>query len=120
VTPVLANFQSILAVVGTGGIVASLILILGALLSGVLLGGPGSDTRGVVGLGTAQRNIAAASIVATSNFADQPDVLVMLMVTATVGMVILFPVAAELGKRAQKALGPAGGPPPAAGAQRPA
>jgi hypothetical protein len=47
------------------------------------------------------------------------------MVTATVGMVILFPVAAELGKRAQKALGaagepPAAVPPPAAGAQRPA
>jgi predicted Na+-dependent transporter len=108
VATVLANFQSIVGVIGTGGIVASLILIAGALLCGVLLGGPGGDTRGVVGLGTAQRNIAAGSIVATSNFADQPDVLVMLMVTATVGMLILFPVAAELGRRAQKALGGAG------------
>jgi len=32
---------------------------------GVLLGGPGTDTRSVLGLGTGQRNISAALLVAT-------------------------------------------------------
>ena len=35
------------------------------------MGGPGIDTQRVLGVGTAQRNFAAALLVATSNFEDR-------------------------------------------------
>jgi predicted Na+-dependent transporter len=51
-------------------------------------------------LGTAQRNIAAALVVAGQNFKD-PRVLVMVVVVAIVGLLLLMPLARWLGKRSQ-------------------
>ena len=67
---------------------------------GYLLGGPGGDTKVVLGLGTGQRNIAAALVVAGQNFTD-PDVLITLIVLAIVGLFILMPLGGEIGKRSQ-------------------
>ena len=89
-----------LGLFGSGAILATLILLLIALAGGYLLGGPGQDTRRVLALGTGQRNMAAGFAIATSNFADQPDVLVFLAAAGLVGMVVVMPVAAEFGKRA--------------------
>lgn len=50
-----------------------------------------------MGLGTGQRNISAALVVAGQNF--DPDVITYLMVIAVIGLVILMPAAGELGKR---------------------
>ena len=63
-----------------------------------LLGGPGLGTKGVLALGTAQRNIAAALVVGGKDF-DDPKVLVMIVVVAVVGLLILMPLARVLGTR---------------------
>ncbi len=102
VTTVLANFQDLIGVIGTGGIIAGLLFLVLAVAIGFLAGrfAGGPDVMGVMGLGTGQRNISASMLVATSNFSD-PNVLVMIMVVSTLGLVVLFPIAAELGKRAR-------------------
>ena len=83
---------------GTRGILASVLFLLVGLGLGWLLGGPGFGTKGVLALGTAQRNIAAALVVGGKNF-DDPNVLVMIVVVAVVGLVILMPLARMLGTR---------------------
>jgi BASS family bile acid:Na+ symporter len=92
------NWRTILGTIGTGALVACGLLIVGAFFSGYLLGGPGSETQKVVGLGTGQRNISAAMLVATGNFTD-PNVLTIIMVASIVGLIALFVIAGELGKR---------------------
>ena len=94
------NFKGIGSVIGTGGILVGAVFVAGALLLGYILGGPGSDTKRVLGLGTGQRNIAAAMLVASRNFGD-PMVIVMLVVVTLVGLFILMPVAMRLGKGRQ-------------------
>ena len=101
VTTVVTNFGRILSVFGTGAILAALLFIAGAFAIGYLLGMTGRGTREELGLATAQRNIAAATVVATQSFAD-PDTLVMVVVTSVIAMVILFPIAGVLRKREQK------------------
>jgi BASS family bile acid:Na+ symporter len=68
-----------------------------------LLGGPSTDTKQVLALGTGQRNLSAGFIIATGSFADQPNVLVFLAAAGLVGMFTLFPTAAEFGKRSKDA-----------------
>jgi hypothetical protein len=53
---------------------------------GYLLGGSSIDTRRVLGVGTAQRNFAAALLIGTSNF-DDPNVISVIMVTSLLMMV---------------------------------
>jgi predicted Na+-dependent transporter len=101
VISLLANFQELLGVIGTGGVLAALLLIGGGVGIGAALGGPGGGTRTVLGLGTGQRNIAAATLVATNSFTD-PEVLAMVLVGSTVGLVVLLPLALELGRRQAK------------------
>jgi BASS family bile acid:Na+ symporter len=98
---VLTNFGRILNVFGTGAILAALLFIAGAFLLGYLLGMTGRGTREELGLATAQRNIAAATVVATQSFGD-PDTLVMVVITSIVTMAILFPVAGALRKRVEQ------------------
>ncbi|WP_435361648.1 bile acid:sodium symporter family protein [Haloarchaeobius sp. DFWS5] len=92
------NFQTLVAVIGTGAILALGLFVVLSLVVGYLLGGSALETRAVVGLGTAQRNISAALVVAAQNFAD-PDVVVMLLVGAILMLVVLLVVGGELGKR---------------------
>ncbi len=93
------NLRNVIDLLGSGAILATFIVLGVAIVAGYLLGGPGDDTRQVVALGTGQRNLAATFLVAGANFADQPNVLVYLAGAGLVGMVILFPLAAEFGKR---------------------
>jgi BASS family bile acid:Na+ symporter len=85
------NFDKVLGVFGTRGILAGLLFIVLGLAVGYLLGGPEIDTRRVLALGTAQRNIAAALVVAGQNFTD-PKVVVMVVVVANVGLLLLMPL----------------------------
>jgi predicted Na+-dependent transporter len=93
------NFSSMIALVGTFGILAGIIFILISLFLGYFLGGSDPRDRSVMGLGTAQRNISAALVVAAQNFS--PEVITYLMVIAVIGLVILMPAAGEIGKRIQ-------------------
>jgi predicted Na+-dependent transporter len=94
----LLNFNSMLGLIGTGAIIALFLLILGAFGAGWLLGGPHDGTRPVMGLGTAQRNISAALVVAGQNFQD-PDVITLILVGSIVMLVVLMLISGELGRR---------------------
>ncbi len=100
ISTVIANFEQLLDVFGTGAILAALLFIAGAFAVGHLLGRTGRGTRDELGLATAQRNIAAATVVATQSIGE-PDTTVMVVVTSVVSMAILFPVAAALRKRSE-------------------
>ena len=82
--------------------VAALVLIVGAVLIGFIAGGGSQQERSVVGLGTAQRNVSAAIVVAVQNFGDDREVITMVMVVAVLSLVVLFATAGELGKRASR------------------
>ena len=92
------NIQNLVALFGTRGILASILFLLGGAGIGWLLGGSGPATKGVLALATAQRNIAAALVVAGKDF-DDPRVLVMIVVVAVVGLLILMPLARFFGTR---------------------
>lgn len=93
----ITNMQNVLSLYGTRGVLASLFFIATGSGIGWVLGGPQSDTRGVMALGTAQRNIAAALVVGGQNFKD-PQVIVMVVVVAIVGLLLLMPLARYLAK----------------------
>jgi bile acid:Na+ symporter, BASS family len=93
-----ANIDKVLQVFGTRGILAGLLFIAIGYGTGLLLGGSTADTRRVMALGTAQRNIAAALLVASQSF-DDPKVVVMVIVVAIVGLIILMPLSRGLANR---------------------
>ena len=92
------NIQNVVGLFGTRWILASILFLLGGIGIGWLLGGPAFGKKGVLALGTAQRNIAAALVVGGKNF-DDPNVVVMVVVVAVVGLLILMPLARVLGSR---------------------
>lgn len=83
------NLEKVAGVLGTRGILAGILFIAWGVGVGYLLGGPDLDSRRVLALGTAQRNIAAALVVAGQNFSD-PKVVVMVTVVALVGLLLLM------------------------------
>jgi BASS family bile acid:Na+ symporter len=97
---IILQWESIVSLIGTGGIVAIVIFLAISFVLGYFAGGSDPGTRSVMGLGTAQRNLSAALVVGAQNFSDSPNVLVTVIVAGLVGLVLLLPLAAELGKRA--------------------
>jgi BASS family bile acid:Na+ symporter len=97
-TLLLLNWRTILATIGTGAILAALLFVAASFVFGYVFGSSAS-TRPVLALGTAQRNVAAAMVVASGSFAADPNVLVMVLVGSVLMMVLLMPGAGELGKR---------------------
>jgi BASS family bile acid:Na+ symporter len=94
-----ANIDKVLQIFGTRGILAGLLFIAMGFGIGWLLGGTSSETKRVLALGTAQRNIAAALVVGSQSFSD-PKVVVMVIVVAIVGLIILMPLSRALANRA--------------------
>ena len=76
-----ANIDKVLQVFGTGGILAGLLFIALGFVTGWLFGGADTDIKRVMALGTGQRNIAAALVVASQGFSDT-RVVVMVIVVA--------------------------------------
>ena len=99
VSAILLNFSAIVSIIGTGGVIVILLFLAGAFVMGYFLAGRDGQLRSVMGLGTAQRNVSAALVVAGQNFADDPNVLVMILVAALLGLIMLMFVGGELGKR---------------------
>lgn len=92
------NVANIIALIGTGGILALLLFIVGSLGIGLLLGGRDPSIRSVMGLGTAQRNVAAALVVTAQNFAGT-STLPFVLVGALLLLLILLPTAKRLSAR---------------------
>jgi len=96
---VVLNFEAMIALIGSLGILAALIFLAVSVGAGYLMGGSDRSIKSVMALGTGQRNIAAALVVAAQNF--DTDVVTYVLVFALIGFVVLFPVAGEFGKRSQ-------------------
>jgi len=101
---VVVNFNKVLSVFGTRAILAGLLFIAFGYAVGWALGGPAADTRPVLGLGTAQRNIAAALVVGGQSFSN-PSVVVMVVVVAIVSLLILLPMSRLLARKACRGSG---------------
>ncbi|MBD1843419.1 bile acid:sodium symporter [Cyanobacteria bacterium FACHB-63] len=80
-TSLILQFGSLVTLVKTGEIFAIAVFILVAFGFGYLLGGSDPATRRTLAVGTAQRNIAAALLVAETNF-DDPTVTSVVVVTS--------------------------------------
>jgi bile acid:Na+ symporter, BASS family len=81
--------QNMLAMVGSGAIFVGLVIVVAAFGIGYALGGKTDSLHDVGALGTAQRNTAAGVIIATQNFSD-PNVLVIITVANTLGIILLL------------------------------
>jgi arsenite transporter len=99
ISGLIANLSAILSIIGTTGVLAALLFLLSCLVAGTLLGGREYPIRTVLGLGTAQRNLAAALAVATANFSQDPAVIVMILVLGLVDLSVLLFIANLLGRR---------------------
>ncbi|OBH00156.1 transporter [Mycobacterium sp. E136] len=97
---VVVNFGKVLSVFGTRAILAGLLFIALGYVVGWAAGGTGADTRVVLGLGTAQRNIAAALVVGGQSFSD-PSVVVMVVVVAITSLLVLLPLSRFMARRSQ-------------------
>ena len=91
-------FPNMIAIVGTGAILVGLVFVLVAFGIGYLTGAGKDHLQDVGGLGTAQRNTAAAMIIAVQNFSAYPDVLVMITLANTLGIVMLMFIAKRLSR----------------------
>jgi predicted Na+-dependent transporter len=92
-----ANVDELLRILKTGAVAAALLLVVGAFAVGYLLSR--RDRSAVLGLGTAQRSIAGAMVIASRDFSN-PDILVMVTACSILGLLVLFPIAWLLSRRA--------------------
>jgi BASS family bile acid:Na+ symporter len=106
------NFGAMIGTFGSGAVAVAVLFVALSLAAGYALGGPTPDTRSVLGLGTGQRNVAAALVIATQNFTD-PGVVVMLLVSTLAGLVVLVIAARRFARRSRApAVEPASEPEP--------
>lgn len=91
-----ANLPELLRIVKTGALAAAVLLVVGAFAAGYLLSR--RERSAVLGLGTAQRNVAGAMVIASRDFTD-PDILVMITASVLAGLLVLFPIAWLLSRR---------------------
>jgi predicted Na+-dependent transporter len=99
------NISNILSFIGTLGIGAMVLLIVGALLIGMLFGGSDPGVRSAMGLSTANRNGAAALLVATQNFSGT-NTLPFVLVGVVLLLLILLPIAKRMGPRGEAEAAP--------------
>jgi len=91
------NISNIINLIGSYGFLALILFVVGSLAIGFLLGGRDREVRSVVGLGTAQRNVAAAILVTSLNFSGTMT-LPFVLVASIVLPLILIPVARWFGR----------------------
>jgi BASS family bile acid:Na+ symporter len=92
------NVANIIDLIGSWGILALLLFIVGSLLIGFVCGGRDPAVRSVMGLGTAQRNVSAAILVSAQNFGGTTT-LPFVLVAAILLLLILLPTARRMGAR---------------------
>jgi bile acid:Na+ symporter, BASS family len=97
---VVLYFHDLLGVVGSGALAVATLFIAGLGVAGYLLGGSREEIRGVLGLGTAARNVGAALVPASQSFSD-PKIIIMLVASTIVMLIVLVPCAHWLRRKAQ-------------------
>jgi BASS family bile acid:Na+ symporter len=101
VTTLLVNLGDVASIVASRAMVAVLLFVVGLFVIGFVIASPHPERRVVLGLGTAQRNIAAATVVAAEDV-YHPDTLVLVVVASVIGLVVLLPLARLLRGRPPK------------------
>ena len=101
------NAANVISLIGTGGFLALLLFIAGSLVIGFAIGGRDKGTRTVTGLGTAQRNVSAAIVVALANFAGTNAVPFVLVASILIPLILLT-MAKRLGARSETSSDDAG------------
>lgn len=86
---VILQWESIILLIGTGGLVAIVIFLVISLVIGYFAGGSDPVTRRVMGLRTARRNLSVALVVGAQNLSDSPNVLITVVVAALIGLAML-------------------------------
>jgi len=99
VLTIVANFREVLSVYGTRGILAAVVYTAVCAGIGWALVFFSATARPVLALGTAQRNAAAAFVVAGQNF-DDPRVTVMITVVLIAEFTMLIPFARFVARKA--------------------
>ncbi len=99
VTSLVLNGPLFRELFGTGAVMGAILLTIGGFGIGYLISSQGFNRRAVMGLGTGQRNIAAALVVASQDF-DDPKILTMVVLFSVVDLMVLFPIAMILRRRA--------------------
>jgi BASS family bile acid:Na+ symporter len=100
VLTVVLNLRTVLGV-GAEALGASVLLLAGSFVIGWVCGGFGEHLQDEMAFGTAQRNFAAAMVVATESFRDR-EVLVMIVVVSLVSMPLLFGAAKVMSRLAAR------------------
>jgi BASS family bile acid:Na+ symporter len=95
---IVLNIPALLGVLGSGAILAAVCYVLGLFGMSWLLGALVREARAALALGTCARNFGAALVPAASSF-DDPNVMIMLIVSAIVGLVASFAAAVWVRKR---------------------
>ncbi len=98
VLTIVVNARHVAAVVASRAVVAVLLLLAGSFAIGYAIARPQRERRIVLGLGTAQRNIAAATVVAVEDIKDS-DTLVLVVVASVIDLAVLIPFARWLRRR---------------------
>jgi BASS family bile acid:Na+ symporter len=83
----------IIASVGRFLILPSAILVWAGFGTGYLLGGPRAPVRSALGLSTAVRGYSAALVVAITDFPEDPDVQLVMVISLLIGIATLGPFA---------------------------
>ncbi|HTL36621.1 MAG TPA: bile acid:sodium symporter [Kofleriaceae bacterium] len=99
VSTLVLNAPHVIDILASRTLVAILLLLGGSFAIGYAIASPRAERRIVLGLGTAQRNIAAATVVAAEDIKDT-DTLLLVVVASIIDLAILLPVARWLRARA--------------------
>jgi BASS family bile acid:Na+ symporter len=104
--------EKLASLFGTASLFAVVIFICGSLLCGYALGAPHYERSVVFALGTGQRNIAAALVVATQSVRE-PGTTLIVVAASVLSIVILFPIAFMFRRRRFSRPPPSGAAPAA-------
>ena len=92
VSTIALNLHDAIDILASRTFVAIVLLLAGSFAIGYVIASPRRERRIVLGLGTAQRNIAAATVVAIEDIKNN-DTLVLVVVASIVDLILLIPLA---------------------------
>lgn len=100
----LGELRGIIEIMGEGAILLSIVFILIVTVLGYFSGGHNEKDhlQDIGALGTGQRNTAAGMIIATTNFSDTPEILLIITIANTLGIIMLVMIAKFLSKDNQE------------------
>lgn len=94
----MGELDGLFQIIGQGAILAGMIFILIVTVLGFYIAGKSDKDhlQDLGALGTGQRNTAACLIIASNNFAQFPEVLLIITVANTLGIIMLVAIAKYL------------------------